>query len=84
MNEGYMALVISILKSVPPDTAFRMLNGEVQWQKNRHWTADDMNEIGILRQQGMKWSDIGKIYNVSEKAVCCIYFHYKNKIEEIN
>lgn len=81
MDEGYMALVISILRNVSPDTAFRMLNGEERWYERRHWTAEDVEEIEALRESGMTWRMIGNTYGVTAQVVYKMYCYRKKKIE---
>ena len=80
MNEGYMALTVSILRNVTPEVAFKMLQGD----KYRKWTANDVPEIEMMRQSGMTWREIGRNYGVTEQAACSMYYYQKKKIESKN
>ena len=77
MNEGYMALTVSILRNVTPEAAFKMLEGN----KYRKWTADDVPEIEMMRQSGMTWHKIGRAYGVTEQVAYKMYYYHKKKIE---
>ena len=80
MNEGYMALTVSILRNVTPEVAFKMLEGS----KYRKWTANDVHEIEMMRQSGMTWREIGRVYGVTEQVACRMYYYHKKKIESKN
>lgn len=81
MDDGYLALMISIFRNVTPDTAFRMLSGDERWTKNRHWTCDDVENIENMRKDGMTWAEIGKDYGISSSAAYKMYYYNKKKIE---
>lgn len=79
MNEGYMALTICILRNVTPEVAFKMLQGK--HYINRKWTAYDVEEIEIMRSNGMTWREIGNAYGVEAQVAYKRYYYYKKKIE---
>ena len=82
MSEGYMALLVSILKNVPTERAFRMLNGDIR--KNRQWTPDDILQVQMMRQEGMRWKDIAKAFGVTETQACKMYHQHRRKLEKMN
>ena len=79
MNEGYMALTVCILRNVTPEVAFKMLQGKRYI--NRKWTSYDIEEIEIMRDNGMTWREIGNTYSVEAQDVCKMYNYHKKKIE---
>lgn len=62
MNEGYLALLISIFRKTTPDDAFRILDGK---PARRAWTAAELCEIKDLRENGATWAEIGEMYGVA-------------------
>ena len=82
MSEGYMALLVSILKNVPIEKAFRMLNGDIR--KNRRWTPDDILQVQMMRQEGMRWQDIAKVFGVTETVACKMYHQHIRKLEKMH
>lgn len=62
MNEGYLALLISIFRKTTPDDAFRILAGK---PARRAWTAAELCEIKGLRENGTTWAEIGEMYGVA-------------------
>ena len=79
MNEGYMALTVCILRNVTPEVAFKMLQGK--HYINRKWTAYDIEEIEIMRSNGMTWREIGNAYGVEAQVAYKMYYYHKKKIE---
>lgn len=77
-----MALLVSILKNVPTEKAFRMLNGDIG--KNRKWTPDDILQVQMMRQEGVRWKDIAKIFKVSENAMRSVYNQSMKRIEKMH
>lgn len=81
MNEGYLALLISIFREVTPEKAFMALDGKSLDQKiNRHkWTAEEFEKIGRYREEGLKWKEIGELYGMRDKTIQTAYQRYVAK-----
>ena len=81
MNEGYLALLVSIFREVTPEKAFRALEGKMPRVKvNRHkWTAEEFEEIGKYREEGLKWKEIGELYGMRGKTIQTAYTRYVAK-----
>lgn len=81
MNEGYLALLISIFREVTPDKAFMALDGKNPKAKiNRHkWTAEEFEEIGRYREEGLKWKKIGELFGMRGKSIQTTYQRYVAK-----
>ena len=75
--DGWMALCISILRGLPPDEAFRLLYNPAR--RNVKWNEEMFEEIELMRQKGMKWADIGAMYQVDGTTVCKSYYRFKGK-----
>ena len=75
--DGWMALCISILRGVPPDEAFRLLDDPTR--RNLQWTPELLAEVEEMRKSGMSWSDIAKVYQVHKASICKSYLRHKSK-----
>ena len=75
--DGWMALAICILRGVPPDEGFRLLDNPAR--RNVKWNEEMFKEIELMRQKGMKWTDIGGMYQVDGTTVCRSYYRFKGK-----
>lgn len=75
--DGWMALCISVLRGVPPDEAFKML--EDPRRKKIKWTPEMFGEVEEMREQGMTWGEIAELYNVHKTSICRLYNRYKGK-----
>ena len=75
--DGWMALAICILRGVPPDEGFRLLYNPAR--RNVKWNEEMFKEIELMRQNGMKWADIGAMYQVDGTTVCKSYYRFKGK-----
>ena len=78
MNEGYMALMVSILRKVTVEQAFMILDGKNPSTKikPRTWTQADFREIEQYRSQGYSWNDIGEMFGVAGNTVNTAYKRY--------
>lgn len=77
--EGWIALALCILKRVPHDEAYELLDNP---KKNRTWTDDMIEDLGALRAEGYDWKAIGEMYNVDKSTVCKAYNNYKRRKNE--
>ena len=75
--DGWMALCISILRGLPPDEAFRLLDDPTR--RNLQWTPELLAEVEEMRKSGMSWNDIAKVYQVHKASVCRTYYRYNGK-----
>lgn len=80
-DENYAALAISVLRNVPVEAAFRMLdlehrNGE---RKNRTWSQKDIDYIEKMREQGIIWRDIALQFNMQKNSLIRIYRYWKKE-----
>lgn len=76
--DGWMALCISILRGLPPDEAFRLLDDPTR--RNLQWTPELLAEVEEMRKSGMSWNDIAKVYQVHKASVCKSYLRYRGKV----
>lgn len=76
--EGWYALTVAILRDVPCDDAFRMLEGN-QPRKNKAWTEEEYLEIGRLRAEGWKWEELGNMYGKNPSTVHHAFTRWKEK-----
>lgn len=81
MNEGYLALLISIFRKFTAEQAFMALDGKNPKVKiNRHkWTAEEFEEIGRYREEGLKWKEIGELFGMRGKSIQTTYQRYVAK-----
>ena len=77
MNDGWLALCISILKGVSPEVAFKMLDGNKV--ANRKWTDDDIRDIEELRNKGLSWQKVSEYYGCTTEQIKRIYSYRKGK-----
>lgn len=75
--EGWLALCISIMRGVPSDEAFRLL--ESPTRRNLKWTKEMLAEIDEMREQGMTWNEIAEQYHVNRAAISRSYYRYKGR-----
>lgn len=81
MNEGYYALLISILRHCTPEQAFELLNNGTRkrWCKGNKRIIRHMVK---LKEQGKTYREIGEMYGISKDAA---YQHIRRaKIREKN
>lgn len=74
--DGWLALCIAIMRGVPQQEAFRMLDNP---STRRQWTDDEFKEIDSLRKQGETWEYIGWVYGVNKSNACKQYRYWKEK-----
>ena len=74
--EGWIALALCILKGVPHDEAYELLDNP---RKKRTWTDDMIEDLGALRAEGYDWKAIGEMYNVDKSTVCKVYNSWRRK-----
>lgn len=82
--EGWLALYICILKDVPPDMAWSILERELNMDNinskaNRKWTEEDIAQIDWYREKGYSWRSIAEKMHVNKGSAQRIYQYYKNK-----
>lgn len=73
MDEGYLALYVSIIKEIPPERAFLALGYPTPYSrgtKENHkpkieFTAEAWEAVHRLRMTGVNWRAIAKKYQVS-------------------
>lgn len=75
--DGWMALAISILRGVPHDEAFRMLDDPTR--RNLRWTPEFLAEVEEMREAGMTWDEISEVYHVHKAGICRAYHRYKGR-----
>lgn len=75
--DGWMALCVSILRGVPHDEAFRMLDDPTR--RNLRWTPELLAEVEEMRGDGMTWDDIAAMYHVHKAGICRAYHRYKGR-----
>lgn len=78
--EGWVALAVCIIHDMTPNAALskvgiRLYNNE----KNRHWTAQDLERIEEMRLGGYKWDEIADIYSVSASNLRNTVKYHKKK-----
>lgn len=76
MHEGYMALLVAILKNCTPEKAWMLLDGK---NVNRKWTRNDIDQIEEYRAEGMIWQDIADIFGTHSETVHNVYRYWKRK-----
>ena len=75
--DGWMALCICILRGVPHDEAFRMLDDPTR--RNLRWTPEILAEVEEMREDGMTCDDIAAMYHVHKAGICRAYHRYKGR-----
>lgn len=73
--ENILALLIAVEHEKSPEIAFRIMDklmetGRLIMPRNR-LTEDDMKDIHILKEKGMKWDEIAKIYAYKNPSYLC-------------
>lgn len=83
MEEGYMALCVSILKGVPPEKAFALLAGkcteETAHRAYRRWGRTEKDMMCIMHRKGMAWTDIGKKFGISGDHARALAMYHAGK-----
>jgi hypothetical protein len=80
--ENLMALYIAINNQCPPEIAFKRLDrlcGEKIKNFRFPWTDEDLQDIGVLKMEGLSWREIATYYGVAESTVCAVYLNYIKK-----
>ena len=80
--DGWMALAISILRGVPHDEAFRMLDDPTR--RNLRWTPELLAEVEEMRKEGVTWDDIAAMYHVHKAGICRAYHRHKGRTHGTN
>lgn len=83
MHEGWCALCISILKTVPPEMAFLMLDGKKfnSNQRKNYITDADMEDMIKLKAE-CSYRELGKIYGLSGDSIYRKMKSYKERMEK--
>lgn len=74
---NYYALLISILTDAKPEQAFKIMEiplYEPRQNQDDFFTEEDYQYIKELREQGLTWKAISKIYGMTEAK---LYNHVK-------
>lgn len=79
MEENYYAFLICILKPVTVEQSFDMMDGKVAQTKNLAITSEDIEDMILMKQQGMTNQKIGELYGISEEATCKRIKRYERK-----
>ena len=74
--DGWLALCIAVIRGVPQQTAFRMLEEPLEV---RRWIEEDYLEIEDLRKSGASWKTIGEMFDSSASNVFRQYHRWKDK-----
>ena len=71
INEGFMALCVSILCSVPPERSFEILGcpSRTIRQPRLDITQDDVRDMAKLKAAGETYKAIGEMYGITDSAV---------------
>lgn len=82
-TEGWAALAISIILGVDTDMAFEMLTKpSKRGVKNKNkYTEQDIADMRKYREQGLTWTEIGEIFNISTSCACRMYYYKQGKSE---
>lgn len=79
MHEGYMALLVAILKNCTPEMAWMYLEGKTP-KYNRKWLQADIDQMDELRAEGITWREIGEMFNTSATAIERVHRYWKRKV----
>lgn len=76
LDDGWLALYISIVCNVIPEQAFRQVEG-----KNTRYmfTEDDIKDMILMREEGIIYREIGEMYCTTRDGVYANIKRYKNK-----
>ena len=74
--DGWLALCVAILKGVPQQEAFRLLDKPFG---NRRWQEEDFREIEHLKKQGKSWKYIGEMIGSDGGTAFRQYHHWKDR-----
>ena len=80
MKENYYALLICILRPATIEQSFDLLNGKITKVQNKSVTKDDVQDMVLMRQQGITYEEIGQIYGLSMQAVYMRIKRYKEAV----
>lgn len=80
-TEGWAALAISVILGVDADVAFDMLTKpSKRGTKNKNkYTEQDIADMGKYREQGLTWTEIGDIFNISASGAYRMYTYKRAK-----
>ena len=81
MKENYYALLICILRPVTIEQSFDMMDGNVAQIQNVTITSDDIEDMILMKQQGMTHREIGECFGISEEATYRRIKRYKERKE---
>ena len=74
--DGWLALCVAIIRGVPQQEAFRLLEHPT---KHRKWCEEDFLEMEYLKKKGKSWRCIGEIMGVDQSNAFRQYHHWKEK-----
>lgn len=81
--ECFMALCVAILKKVPPERAFDLLDYQSKHSRrfNDCITQEDLEDMVKLRNEGVQYWEIGEMYGISKDAAFRRIKKFKEKNE---
>jgi ATP-dependent protease Clp ATPase subunit len=80
MKENYYALLICILKPATVEQSFNILEGKVTKVQNKWIRKDDVEDMIRMKQQGMTYEAIGKLFGLKKDAVHKRIERYKEAV----
>lgn len=74
--DGWLALCVAIIRGVPQQEAFRLLEHPTT---NRKWCEEDFLEMEYLKKKGKSWRCIGEMIGADSTFVYKQYHRWKEK-----
>jgi ATP-dependent protease Clp ATPase subunit len=69
MKENYYALLICILRPLTIEQSFNIMEGKVTKVQNKWIRKDDVEDMIRMKQYGMTYKAIGKLFGLKKDAV---------------
>lgn len=69
MDLNYYALAVAILANCIPETAFERLQSDKPSKVKNQVTHDDYDDMVKMREDGVKFSEIGEIYCMDPSSI---------------
>ena len=82
--DNWSALLIAIFQEIEPNKALQMVGISVKdkTDNKRKWTAEDIEDIAKLREQGLKWNEIAQIFCTTELNIKNTYHYHRHRERE--
>lgn len=77
IDEGWLALYICIIANVTTEHAFRLIENPESAGVYRKWTNEDLENVRAYRKEGLKWDEIGNIYNRTGPSMNRLYSRWR-------